>query len=154
MTLQLLLDQKNMTKYNLSKISGVPKTTVLDICAGRSSLGRCSAKTVQQLAHALDCPMETLMLLEEPAQYDAGTGLPANDDYLEHGLPEYLRISIKNMKESWAREDSGQRDDHWDLYWGELNADINAAENDQTISPEQAWHLRKKYLRMGRDELT
>ena len=33
MTLQLLLDQRNMSKYHLSKISGVPKTTIMDICA-------------------------------------------------------------------------------------------------------------------------
>ena len=29
MTLQLLLDQKNITKYHLSKISGVPKLRML-----------------------------------------------------------------------------------------------------------------------------
>lgn len=40
MNLQTLLDQKDMTKYHLSKISGVPKTTIMDICAGRSSIER------------------------------------------------------------------------------------------------------------------
>ena len=35
MTLQLLLDQRNMSKYHLSKISGVSKTTIMDICADR-----------------------------------------------------------------------------------------------------------------------
>ena len=30
MYLQTMLDQKNITKYHLSKISGVPKTTVID----------------------------------------------------------------------------------------------------------------------------
>lgn len=50
MDLNQMLDEKNMTKYSLSKASGVPKTTVIDICAGRSSIDRCSAKTVQQLA--------------------------------------------------------------------------------------------------------
>ena len=73
MTLQLLLDQKNITKYHLSKISGVPKTTIIDICAGKSSIDRCSAKTVFQIAKALGCSMEDIMMLEEPKRYDSET---------------------------------------------------------------------------------
>ncbi len=68
MNLQTYLERRNITKYQLSKISGVPKTTILDICAGRSSLERCSAKTVQQLAKALDCSMEDIMALSEKPQ--------------------------------------------------------------------------------------
>ena len=34
MDLQTLLEQRNISKYQLSKISGVPKTTIMDICAG------------------------------------------------------------------------------------------------------------------------
>lgn len=151
MTLQLLLDQKNITKYHLSKISGVPKTTIIDICSGQSSIGRCSAKTVLQIAKALGCSMEDIMMLEKPKKYNAETGLPEDKSYLECGLPEYLKISLANMKKSWAIEDSGQRDYHWDLYWGELNADINSAEIDKSISSEQAWYLREKYLRMERN---
>lgn len=60
MTLDTYLERRNMTKYQLSKISGIPKTTVLDICAGRSSVERCSAKTIQQLARALNCSMEDI----------------------------------------------------------------------------------------------
>lgn len=151
MTLQLLLDQKNITKYHLSKISGVPKTTIIDICSGQSSIDRCSAKTVLQIAKALGCTMEDIMMLEEPKKYNAETGLPEDNSYLECGLPEYLKTSLDNMKKSWAIEDSGQRDYHWDLYWGELNADINSAEIDKSISSEQAWYLREKYLRMERN---
>ena len=150
MTLQLLLNQKNITKYHLSKISGVPKTTIIDICSGQSSIDRCSAKTVLQIAKALGCTMEDIMMLEEPKKYNAETGLPEDKSYLECGLPEYLKVSLDNMKKSWAIEDSGERDYHWDLYWGELNADINSAEIDKSISSEQAWYLREKYLRMER----
>ena len=52
MDFQGYLDQRNISKYQLSKISGVPKTTIMDICSGRSTIERCSAKTVQQLAKA------------------------------------------------------------------------------------------------------
>lgn len=83
MTLQAYLDQRNITKYQLSKTSGVPQTTILDICAGRSSIERCSARTVQQLARALNCSMEDIMALSEKhpedelsAKEQPASGLP------------------------------------------------------------------------------
>ncbi len=84
--------------------------------------------------------------------YDSKTELPVCKDYLERGLPAYLQSSIKNMAASWEIMDSGKEDWHWDLYWCELNADINAAEVEQEISSEQAWYLRGKYLRMERED--
>lgn len=33
MDLQAYLDKKSITRYRLSKISGIPKTTVTDICS-------------------------------------------------------------------------------------------------------------------------
>lgn len=48
--------------------------------------------------------------------------------------------------------DSGKNDIHWDLYWCELNADINYAEVENLISSEQAWYLRSKYLRMKKED--
>ena len=44
MDLQTLLNERNLSKYQLSKLSGVPKTTIMDICAGRSDMERCNAK--------------------------------------------------------------------------------------------------------------
>ena len=80
--------------------------------------------------------------------YDPATGLPVDKTYLERGLPEYLQISLDNMKKTWEILDSGTRTNTWDLYWCELNADINSAEVDQLITHEQADYLRKVYLRM------
>lgn len=149
MFLQTILDQRKITRYQLSKISGVPKTTLTDICSGKSSIDRCSAKTVWQLAKALECTMEDLMNLESPSDYNEETGLPKDERYFEYGLPEYLNVSLCNMKTSWDIIDSGKRDSMWDLYWCELNADINSAEVDQLITSEQASYLRIKYLRMN-----
>lgn len=151
MDLQSLIDSKNISKYYLSKISGIPKTTVIDICSGKSSIENCNAKTVLKIARALDCTMEEIMMLDTPDAYDAKTGLPNDKKYLECGLPKYLQLSLDNMKESWKIVDSGKSDLHWDLYWCELNADINSAEIDKAISSEQAWYLREKYLRMERN---
>lgn len=152
MNLQNVLDNRNITKYHLSKISGIPKTTIIDICSGKSSIGRCSAKTVQLLAKALDCTMEKIMELDEPINKFENSGLPTDKSYLEKGLPDYLQSSLSNMKASWAIEDSGKRDIHWDIYWSELNADINSAEIEQNISSEQAWYLRERYLRIKRGD--
>lgn len=147
MTLQAILDARDISKYKLSQMSGVPKTTVIDICSGKSSIEKCSAKTVLQLARALGCSMESLL---EADEYDSQTGLPTDKAYLECGLPEFLRDSIQDMQASWDRLDRGEQDNRWDCRFCELQSDINTCEVNGLISEEQAWYLRDKYLRMER----
>ena len=139
MTLQEFINSKNLTKYQISKLSGIPKSTVLDICSGKSSLSKCTAGTIQQLAKALNCTMEDIMAFDLSNDYDKETGLPINKNYLECALPPYLEESLKAMIDSWEIIDSGEKDYNWDNVWCELNADINAAEIEQEISSEQAW---------------
>ena len=148
MDLQELLDQRQISKYHLSKLSGVPKTTIMDICAGRSDIERCSAKTVQQLAKALDCTMEDIMELS--SSYDRRTGLPKDSSYLERGLPPFLMESIAAMKSAWKKLDRGEKYLRWDCDYCNLQTDINNAEVNQVITSEQAWYLREKYLRLER----
>lgn len=149
MDLQGYLSQQNMSKYHLSKISGVPKTTIMDICAGRSEIGRCSAKTVQQLAKALDCTMEDIMALSTSQKNDTAD-LSKDFSYLECGLPEFLQDSIGAMQSAWQKLDNSENYLHWDCDYCNLQTDINNAEINGIISPEQAWYLREKYLRMER----
>lgn len=149
MDLQTRLNELSMTKYSLSKISGIPKTTVLDLCAGRSSIERCSAKTVQQLAKALCCSMEDVMSFAAPAAFDE-RGLPTDKSYLECGLPLYLQESLEQAKEAWAKLDRGEEYYRWDCDFCNLQADINSAEVNGEISEEAAWYLREKYLNMER----
>lgn len=151
MTLKTMLNERNMSMYRLSQLSGIPKTTVLDICSGKSAISGCTARTVFQLAKVLNCQMEELMK-PDASNYDMKTGLPKNPAYLEKGLPPYLVRSLEAMKRSWTMEDSGETDPHWDAFWCELNADINAAENECSISKEQAGYLRRMYLRMEEAE--
>lgn len=148
MDLQTLLNERNLSKYQLSKLSGVPKMTIMDICAGRSDMERCNAKTVQKLAQALNCTMEDMMKLSSP--YD-GKGLPKDRSYLECGLPEFLQESIQAMVKAWQKVDNGENYTLWDCDYCNLQSDINSAEVNQIISPEQAWYLREKYLRMERE---
>ena len=61
MTIQDLLEKKNMSIYRLAKTSGVPYATVNDICNGKARLEKCSAETVYRLSLALDISMEDLL---------------------------------------------------------------------------------------------
>ena len=56
-----LLKEKSITKYRLSKLSGIPYTTINDVCSGKADIKRCSADTVYRIAGALDVSMETLL---------------------------------------------------------------------------------------------
>ena len=86
MHLRTTLDDRNISMYRLAKTSGIPYSTVIDICPGKSSIEGCSAKTVLRLAKALNCTMEELMMVDT-SNYDIGTGLPKSDTYLEKELP-------------------------------------------------------------------
>ena len=61
MTLNEMLEQKNITKYRLWKESGVPQATISDICTGKTSIEKCSAETIYRIAKVLDVPMESLI---------------------------------------------------------------------------------------------
>jgi len=64
MNINSLLADKGMTKYRLAKLSGVPQTTVIDICSGKAKIGNCSANTVYKLAKALGVSLESLVASE------------------------------------------------------------------------------------------
>lgn len=64
-----LLDEKNITKYRLSKLSGVPQTTIIDICSGKAKIEKCSADTLYKIAKTLAVSMETL--IETAMEYRA-----------------------------------------------------------------------------------
>jgi len=61
MNINQLLKRKNLTKYKLSKISGVPFTIISEITTGKSKLKNCTAGTVFKLAKALDMTVEDLL---------------------------------------------------------------------------------------------
>ena len=61
MNINTLLAQKGITKYRLAKTSGIPHTTVLDICSGKAKIENCSGETIYKLAKALGVSMESLV---------------------------------------------------------------------------------------------
>ena len=62
------LKKKNMTKYRLSKISGVPQATINDICSGKADLEKCSAGTLYKLAKVLGTTIEDILESAYPEQ--------------------------------------------------------------------------------------
>lgn len=56
-----LLNDKNMSVYQCSKISGIPYTTLLEVVNGKTDINKCSAETVYRLAKALNIDMESLL---------------------------------------------------------------------------------------------
>ena len=55
------------------------------------------------------------------------------------------------MVSAWDKLDRGEEYYLWDCDYCSLQSDINNAEVNRIISPEQAWYLREKYLRMERE---
>ena len=56
-----IMQSRSISRYRLSKSSGVPYTTVNDICTGKAQLEKCSAETIYRIAKALEVSMESLL---------------------------------------------------------------------------------------------
>ena len=55
------LEKLKMTKYRLSKDSGVPQATINDICSGKADLEKCAAGTLYRLAKVLGVSIEGIL---------------------------------------------------------------------------------------------
>lgn len=132
-----LLREKNMTKYQLAVMAGIPHATLSDICSGKTRMEKCTAETIYKIAKTLNVPMELLIapaLAEEPKT--------EQERAYECGLPEYLQHDLDAYKEGLKNGSSLM-----DCLWGELYGSINSAEiDDGAITPEHADYLRNKYL--------
>ena len=139
MEINKLLQEKGLTKYRLSVLSGVPHATLSDLCNGKTSIGKCSVETIYKLAKALGVSMETLV---EDAFKPEPSGEELREKSYEYGLPEYLQRDLDAFKEGLKNGSS-----LIDCLWGELYGSINMAEiSDGVITPEHADYLRQKYL--------
>ena len=129
-----LINKKNITMYRVSSLSGIPYTTINDICNGKTKLEKCSAETIYKLAKTLNVDMEFLTEL--------GIQETMREHSYEHALHDYLQHDLNAYKEGLKNKSSTL-----DCLWGELYGSIKAAEiNDGSISHEHAEYLRTKYL--------
>ncbi len=134
MTIMDVLKEKEISRYTLSKISGVPWATVADICSGKTKIARCNAVTLSKLSQSLDMKIEDLLQLEQEKPN-------AHKEYFEKGIPQNLQEGIDALLK--GRKDKVLYVDCLsdDLY-GSINADFWAG----NITEKQANYLREKYL--------
>ena len=56
-----LLEKENMSRYRLSKESGVAMTTITDICSGKADLEKCTAGTLYKIAKVLGVTVDSIL---------------------------------------------------------------------------------------------
>ena len=61
MIINELLKKKNISRYQLSKDSGVAMTSITDICTGKAKLDKCNVGTLYKIAKALDVTIDYLL---------------------------------------------------------------------------------------------
>ena len=138
-TLQEAMSERKISRYRLSKISGIPWATLSDICSGKTELERCSAGTVLKLSKALGLTMEETLDLETGMVSEAHD-VPEDLSYLEVDLPESLRAAIEEVRLGFERDDPNI-DLLLDTLYGEINANLWSDE----ITKNQADYLRSRY---------
>ena len=131
MTFEELLLEKELTVYKLSKLSGVPKSTIFDISSGKTNIMDCTGRNLWALSKTLHVSIEDLLSLDRELYNPA----------YEKNVPAFLSDDIENMKKAKKRNSS-----ILDCYLDELNSSINVCEVENIISKEQANYLRNKYL--------
>ena len=57
------LKERKLSVYKLSEISNVPYTTLNELINGKKSIEDCKIKTIENIAKALNCSIETLLSL-------------------------------------------------------------------------------------------
>ncbi|CUX23053.1 hypothetical protein BN3456_00633 [Clostridium sp. C105KSO13] len=141
MTIQQLLQNMQMSRYRLSKISGIPWATLSDIYSGKTRLNRCSAGTLSKLSKVLGLSIEELLALKTEPEINTVTGKPNRKTYLESGLPESVQKALKEYLQGEKAQVL-----YLDCLWGELYGAINSNLWAGLITEEQASYLREKYL--------
>ncbi len=141
MTINDIINEKGMSRYSLSKKSGIPWATLSDICSGKTSIAKCSVTTLKKLAIGLDMNLEQVSNLEDCKNNMEQNGKPNDKIYLEHNLSLHLSTAINEYQEGQKNKVS-----YLDCLWGELYGSINSDLWSGVISEEQASYLRGKYL--------
>ena len=88
MNINNLLQKNNLSQYALSKKSGVPYSTISDICSGKTDIRKCNVMTVYKIANALECSIETLIEKENVAEFSGAS----------QTIQEYYRNYLRNRK--------------------------------------------------------
>lgn len=129
MTVMQLINQKGLTKYRLSKASGIPQATINDICNGKTRIEKCAADTLYKISKVLGVTIEELI---EPAIKGA-----ENMDY---------RSDFETFKSNVCHSVKDK---------GDLNFLIDVLESDEIrILFQKKWYPEALYLLAMADYLS
>lgn len=145
MNFEQLLLSKNISANQLSKISDVPRTTILDMVRGRSDIRKASGMTLYKIAKALDVYIEDLIELDSPTDIDALTGKPKDSSYYECSVNENLFHILRNLKNGiFAKNELKQS------YWkDQLLEEITSLRRKDEIGIDAYEYFFDKYLSGG-----
>jgi transcriptional regulator with XRE-family HTH domain len=122
MIIEELLKAKQMSKYRLSKESGIPQATLSDICSGKTKLQNCSAGTLYKIARVLNVTVDSLI------EADVQENLPSKD----------YRVSFETFKSNTCHQVKDR---------GDLEFIVEILESDVIRKLYQKnWHLESLYL--------
>lgn len=136
-----LLIKKHMSQYHLSKLSGVPRTTIVDICSSNSNLYKCNGLTLYKLSKSLGVTMEELIECDNLENIDKKTHLPQDSSYLLKGLPKTITLLIRRINRSRINNNIS----NLDVYKMELMQEINSCFRKELISSKQKEYIMNKY---------
>ena len=116
-----LLQQSKMSRYKLSKESGVAQSTISDICSGKTSVENCSAGTLYKIARALNVTVDALLEANEQAE-----------------TKEEFRSSFETFRSNIC---------HYVKDKGDIDFIIDTLENDTIRNLyEKSWYPESLYL--------
>jgi DNA-binding Xre family transcriptional regulator len=88
MNLNVLLADKNMTKYRLSKITNIPYSTLNDIFSMKTDILNCSVSTVHKIAQALGVSIDTLINDDHLIDYSLRSDFETFKSNIKHAIKE------------------------------------------------------------------
>lgn len=139
-----LLEEKNISKYKLSKESGVPYSTVCDISTGKSVLLKCSAETVLRISHVLGITAEELV---GDISYPATNTGKSSSESKEKDKNKTLKSNKDKTKN--PKKDSGiEKKTKADGAAGKkAKKSINKTKKEENLDPIKKAYLDKKAAR-------
>ena len=122
MIIDKLLEDARMSRYKLSKESGVPQATISDLCSGKTSITKCSAGTLYKIAKVLHVTVDSILEADE----------------CENAQDEEYRSSFETFKSNIC---------HYVKNMGDMEFIIHVLETDQIRELyKKKWYLESLYL--------
>lgn len=71
MVINEILKKEKISRYKLSKDSGVPQSTIADLCNGKTTIENCSVGTLYKISKALNVTLDFIMERNEEDKIEA-----------------------------------------------------------------------------------